>query len=331
MILAAGMGTRLGTLGTQCPKPLVPVCGYPAITFSLVRCAAAGLRDVVINLFHHGEQIRRALGDGASFGVRIRYSEEEVLLGTGGGIEHARRLFAPGPVLVINGKVVADLAFDAVVAAHQASGALATLVVRPNPDPELFPPIAVDARNRVVGIRGRRIDDATPPVTDRMFAGIYVMEPRLVDRLPRGVSDVLSASVEPALVEGLPIGALFYDGYFEEHSTPERYLEGNLRLLRDPSLLAHPPGPLLGVDPSATVHPTATLVPPVRVAAGATVEAGAIVGPEAVVGEGARIGAGAHLKKSVVWPGVEHAGAQENAIVTPQGTVTCVLPEPPAV
>src|SRR5690242_5235553 len=108
MLLAAGRSTRLGELGAVLPKPLVPICGYPAIAFSLALCRQAGLDDVVINVHHHGDRLQQELGDGARFGVSIRYSVEEELLGTGGGIAQARPLFRSEPVLVMNGKVVAD-------------------------------------------------------------------------------------------------------------------------------------------------------------------------------------------------------------------------------
>src|SRR5215471_16482814 len=106
MLLAAGRSTRLGALGATLPKPLLPICGHPAITFGLHACTRAGLGRVVVNLHHHGDLIRRTLGRGAAAGVSIAYSDEPELLGTAGGIAQARGLFAPGPVLVMNAKVV---------------------------------------------------------------------------------------------------------------------------------------------------------------------------------------------------------------------------------
>src|SRR5215831_18108990 len=104
ILLAAGRSTRLGALGAALPKPLLPVCGHPAIAFGLHACARAGFRRVVVNLHHHGDVLRRALGDGARTGVTIAYSDEPELLGTGGGIAQARSLFAAGAVLVMNAK-----------------------------------------------------------------------------------------------------------------------------------------------------------------------------------------------------------------------------------
>src|SRR5439155_4463537 len=133
MLLAAGRSTRLGPLGVSLPKPLVPICGYPAVRFGISASARAGLRDLVVNVFHHGGLISQALGDGRELGVAIRYSVEDDLLGTGGGIANARALLGPGPVLVMNAKVVADIDLGVVIDAHRAAaaaGAVGTMVLR---------------------------------------------------------------------------------------------------------------------------------------------------------------------------------------------------------
>src|SRR5262249_45036205 len=118
MLLAAGRSTRLGALGLALPKPLVPVCGVPAIGFGLHAPARAGARRAVVNVFHRGDLLQRAIGDGRAYGLEVAYSVEENLLGTGGGIAAARPLFAPGPVLVMNAKVVAELDLGALWAEH---------------------------------------------------------------------------------------------------------------------------------------------------------------------------------------------------------------------
>jgi mannose-1-phosphate guanylyltransferase len=322
MLLAAGRSTRLGDLGTVLPKPLVPICGYPAITFALALCRKAGLRDVVVNLHHHGSLIRQELGDGARFGVSIRYSDEEELLGTGGGLVHARALFGAGPVLVMNGKVVADIDLAQVIAAHRAapSGTEATMVLRQDPNIDQWSPVGVDATSRVVSLRHQR-SDHTPvgSISDRMFTGVHVLEPALLDRLPAGVSDVIGDAYIPALRAGARVQSITMSGYFAEHSTPERYLAGNLALLRNPALVPTPPGPLLGIDPSASIHARARVVMPVRIGAGAIIEDGAVIGPEAVVGARARVLPGARLERAVVWSGAVASGTVIGTVVTGAG------------
>jgi len=323
MLLAAGRSTRLGALGLALPKPLVPICGYSAIRFGLHAAARAGARRAIVNVFHRGDLVRTTLGDGAGLGIAIDYSVEEELLGTGGGLARARALFEPGPVLAMNAKVVADLDLPALLAAHGAGGAVATMLLRDDPDPQRWGAIGVDAGGRVVSILDAR--SPLPPegaVTARMFTGVHVLAPALLDRLQPVFCDVIRDAYVPALLAGETIRAATLAGYFAEHSTPARYLAGNLALLRDPGLLRDPPGPLVGVDPTARIAASAQIVSPVRIDAGAVIDAGASVGPDVVVGSGARVAPGAKVQRAVIWPGATVSGAYlSSAIVTPTETV----------
>lgn len=108
--MAAGRGERMRPITDTLPKPLVPVAGKPLIGYHLERLAAAGVREVVINLSWLGERIRSALGDGRDYGVAITYSEEgPVPLETGGGIFRALPWLGSGPFLVVNGDTWSDI------------------------------------------------------------------------------------------------------------------------------------------------------------------------------------------------------------------------------
>ncbi len=323
MLLAAGRSTRLGALGLTLPKPLVPICGHPAIAFGLRAAARAGAVRAVVNVFHRGDLVRATLGDGRRLGLAVDYAVEADLLGTGGGIANARALLGPGPALVMNAKVVADLDLPALLAEHAAHGATATMLLRDDPDPQRWGAIGVDATGRVVSILDAR--SPHPPegaVTLRMFTGVQVLAPGLMDRLQPIFCDLIRDAYLPALREGETIRAATLAGYFAEHSTPARYLAGNLALLRDPGLLRDPPGALAGVDPEARVAAGARIVGPVRIAAGAEVESGAEVGPDAVVDAGARVVAGARIRRAVVWSGATATGDISDAVVTTSGVVT---------
>ncbi|HEX4404763.1 MAG TPA: NDP-sugar synthase [Polyangia bacterium] len=317
MLLAAGRSTRLGALGAALPKPLVPICGYPAIAFGLTACARAGLTRAVVNVFHHGDVLRETMG-AQSQGVSLEYSVETELLGTGGGLALARPRFDGGAVLVMNAKVVAKLELRALLAAHAAGGAHATMLLRDDPDARRWGAISADETGRVVGILDARSPvPAQGRVTERMFTGIHVIEPALLDRLRPVVCDVIRDAYIPALVAGETIRAEVLTGYFAEHSTPERYLEGNLALLRKPSLVPNAPGPLVGVEPAAIVQ--GRVVGACRVEAGAVIEAGAVVGPDVVVGRGAHVVAGARVTRAVIWPNALVEGDVQDTVVMSAG------------
>ena len=139
MVLAAGRGERMRPLSDRTPKPLLSVGGKPLIGHMLQGLARAGVHDVVINLSWLGAQIREALGDGAAFGVRIRYSEEgPVPLETGGGVLHALPLLGTEPFLVVSGDIWTEFDFGELThAAGRAAildpGADARIVLVRNP------------------------------------------------------------------------------------------------------------------------------------------------------------------------------------------------------
>jgi len=279
----------------------------------------AGISEVIVNLHHQGDLIRQVLGDGSAWGLRINYSPEAQLLGTGGGLAQARRLFGDGPVLVMNAKVVTELDVEALLAAHRASGADATLVLRDDPAARAWGAISSDEHGQVVGILDARSPRApSGTIVERMFTGIQVVGPAVLDRLRPMFSDSVRDGYIPALQDGADIRAFVSPGYFGEHSTPERYLEGNLALLRQPELLSHPPGPLRGIHAAASVAPDARIVGPVRIDRGAVVEPGCVVGPEVVVGAGARVVRGAHLSQAVLWPDTVAGGTHQRVVLRPE-------------
>ena len=294
MLLCAGLSTRLGKLGADRPKPMLPVCGVPILAYGIANLVAYGITDLVINTHHRGELIRAEIGDGARYGARITYLDEPQILGTGGGLKHALSLLDPDgrdePFLSLNGKLIFDLDIAALVAAYRAAGPiLGMMVVKRVPDATAWGAVEVQADGRITNILGDG---------EHMFCGVHVTRPSVMARLPDGEADSIRQGYLPWLRAGEPVLAYEHRaGYFAEHSTPERYLASNWALL-DGQPLRHPPAALVGVDPAARVHPAAKLVGPVRICAGA--EIGPVtVGPHVVVGEGARVER--DLANAIVW------------------------------
>jgi NDP-sugar pyrophosphorylase family protein len=349
MILAAGFGTRLAGLGLSLPKPLFPVCNVPLVRWAVSFLAGHGVTEIVVNLHHRGELLREVLGDGSSIGVRILYSEEEgQILGTGGGVRHALPLLQEGdePFVLMNGKIVSDVDLFAALRHHRATGAAATMVVVPDPEAARWGAIGVDAEGRVRRLLGAPEPQPGGDGTDlgeHMFTGIHLLDPRFVASLPEGPSCIVRAGYRPALDRGVPLGAYLHQGYFWEHSTPERWLRGNLNLVKGlapdspsgaeqgtkPAVARFPPGPLRGVDPSARIAKDATLDAAVLVGPGAEIGKGVLLGPGVVVGPRARVDAGSSLANTLVLEGARASGSVENAVITPDGLVHGVDPMGP--
>ena len=320
MLLCAGHGTRLGELSCELPKPLLPVCGIPIVRYGIALLVGHGISDIVINLHHKGDLIAQTLGDGSQWGARIRYSEEPELLGTGGGLKHALPLLAPDGddelIVSMNGKLIFDLDVTALLQASQhRPEALGTMVVREVGDADEWG--AVDART---DHQGRFNVHNVFAGGRHMFCGVHTTRPSVLRRLPDGEACSIRQGYLPWMRDGQPVAAFDATGaYFAEHSTAERYLNGNIAMLE--TKLRFPPGDTTGADDSANVHPSAQLLAPYRIDAGATVEAGATVGPHAVIGQDATVTADADIARSVVWAGARASGQLDGCIVTPNSVV----------
>ena len=240
MILAAGFGTRLFPLTIDRTKPAIPFLGKPLVGYVAEYVARYGFTDIVVNLHHQPDSVIKALGYGERFGVNIIYTREEpAILGTAGALDNARDQLADDTFLIVNGKIITDIDISAAMETHRSSGAIATMVLKPNVKREKF--TIVETSDGLVTGFG---DYAQPLTEDEirdteheivsplMFTGIHILEPGVFDYIPRGVySDIVPTFYNPALAEGERIAAHVTDANWFELSTIPRYLDITLSML----------------------------------------------------------------------------------------------------
>lgn len=207
MVLAAGRGQRMRPLTDRVPKPLLEVAGRPLIVHHLERLAAAGHREVVINTAYLGQLVEQALGDGAAFGLAIRYSRETGgALDTGGGIHNALALMDRDHFLVVNGDIWTDYPLGRLAI---APGDLAHLVLVPNPDHNHHGDFGLDGdRVRSAGSR------------DYTFSGLGLYRPALFAGCEPGKFP-LAPLLRAACHQG-GVGGEVYGGVWTDVGTPER-------------------------------------------------------------------------------------------------------------
>ena len=207
MVLAAGRGERMRPITDTLPKPLVPVAGKPLIGYHLERLAAAGVREVVVNLSWLGDRIRAALGDGRDYRLSISYSEEgPVPLETGGGIFKALPLLGPGPFLVVNGDTWSDIDYVRLALEDGANG---RIVLVPNP--------THNSRGDF-GVEGDVVVDRE---TDRFtYSGVGVYRPEFFDGCSPGRFPMLPL-LKRAIAARLLRGEV-HPGEWCDVGTPER-------------------------------------------------------------------------------------------------------------
>jgi NDP-sugar pyrophosphorylase family protein len=196
----------------------------PLIVWNLLLLKRHGFHDVVINLHHLGPMIEQAVGNGSRYGLRIIYSREPVILGTGGGLKQAEPHFSGESVLVLNGDTLVDLDLGALYAFHQQRDAVATLVLRKDPEAARWGLVEMDSDNRIVRITGRGKSEPGS-VQPRMFAGIHILHPRLLRDVPKGKESSIIDAYVAAIQRGETVLGYDCDGYWSDIGTPERYAQ----------------------------------------------------------------------------------------------------------
>ena len=232
MVLAAGLGTRLRPITDTTPKPLVPVAGRPLLDHLLAFLRAGGIEEVVINLHHLGPNIQAHVGDGARFGLRVRYSTEDPILDTGGGIKRAEPLLAGEPFVVANGDSLLEIRLCDLVEWHEAHGGVATLAVRPDPNVAHYGTVELNDTDRVCRIVGLP-PTAKPGPRALMFPGLHVLEPEVFRWMDAGGVFSITRVTYPRMIEaGLPVFGWETHARWITIDTPEALAAAD-RLLRD--------------------------------------------------------------------------------------------------
>jgi len=333
LILAGGKGTRLRPLTMHTPKPIVPIANQPFLLYQLDLLRRADVRDVILSLSYQPQKIEDKIGDGTDHNVRVSYTVEASPLGTAGAYRHAAALIKETTV-VFNGDVLTDIDMNEVIRFHREREAAATIVLTPVPNPTAYGLVETEKDGRV-----RRFLEKPKPeevTCDTINAGIYILEPRVLDYIPEGEPFMFEYGVFPQLLErGEPFFAHIWRGYWRDIGTVSSYLQANLDVMAGRVNLRPPPAergekfdataeveaPSI-VDPSCTLKAGAQIINSVisrncyieerariensvvrggtRIGAGSTVQ-GAVIGKGCHVGRSVEVGQGAVLgDKSVV-------------------------------
>src|SRR3990172_3029059 len=229
MILAAGLGTRLRPLTDGVPKAVVPVGLESALGRWLRVLSGHGFCDVVVNLHHLGAVIRREVEAHPVPGLRVHWSEEAEILGTGGGIRRALAHLGGEPFLVVNADVVMEPDLTGLLEAHERSGALATMVLRRDGDAVRKGAVEVD-RARIVRRLLGAPSKAPGPLEVLAFAGVQVLDPRVAPFLPEVGCIVRTLYRGLVDEDGGRLGAFVDDGPWTDIGSPEGYLRANLEV-----------------------------------------------------------------------------------------------------
>jgi len=304
ILLAGGKGTRLRPLTLHTPKPIVPIFDRPFLRYQIdLLRQVPEIDEVVLSLNYQPRRIEEVFGDGSDLGIHLRYVVEPTPLGTGGAIRFAAGDRLGEPIVVFNGDVLTAVDLPAVIRLHRERQAQATIVLTPVDNPSAYGLVETDARGNILAFLEKPSPDQIR--CDTINAGIYVLEPATLERVPPETVYSIERAYFPSLIEDRATFVAHIDrGYWIDIGTPDKYRQAH-RDIMDGRLRVPPfafsPGAAI-VSPDARIEDGATLVGPCFVDAATTIKRGARVGPYAVVGRHCHIAEDAVVEGSILWP-----------------------------
>ena len=297
LILAGGKGTRLRPLTINTPKPVVPVANSPFLLYQIDLMRSAGIEEIILSLSYQPRKIEDLLKDGSDYGVWIRYAVEGTPLGTGGAFKNAEENINSTTV-VFNGDVLTALDLSAVIALHRERGAVATLVLTPVDNPSAYGLVETNADGWVQ----RFVEKPGPDeiTCNTINAGIYVLEPSVLNYMPKGEAYSFERGLFPTLLEHKePVLSFVLDKYWIDIGTPQKYLEVHHDILSRKFMSQRVSKSALdraSLPAGAAVDEKSIIGKDVTIRGGVRIE-------NSVIGKNCKIDEGAQIIDSVIWSG----------------------------
>jgi mannose-1-phosphate guanylyltransferase len=214
VILAGGAGTRLKPLTHNRPKPLIPIAGEPCIDYMIKSLVSADFRRLIVTTGYMSDTMIKSIGDGKKFGASILYAFEEQPAGTAGAVKNVSE-FLDDTFVVASGDVLADVDIKRLFDYHKEKKAIATMALTKVENPTEFGIVGLDDNNKIIKFKEKPKEEEI--FSNLINAGIYILEPEVLNYIPENKMFDFSKNVFPALLEaeqsifGAPIKGLWMD------------------------------------------------------------------------------------------------------------------------
>lgn len=318
IIMAGGEGKRLRPITCTMPKPMVPVLNRPIVEYTMELLKKHGITDAVYTLHYMGETIRNYVGDGSRWGLKCSFAESDKPLGTAGSVRQAVE-DAPERIIVLSGDGITDIDLTELIDEHEKSGAPVTIALKMVKNPGEYGIAVLDKKGDIE--RFIEKPDKSEVFSDLANTGIYIIEPEVVEMIPKDKEFDFSKDLFPMVMEKkMRIHGCRVNGYWcdvgdiaELRRAQADMLNGKCKFYTSAMNYAG-----IFVEANAQISDSATLIPPCYIGSGVQIADKVIIEPYSVIGSNAIIESGTTVKRSIIF---ENAVIRSNAEL--RGTVVC--------
>jgi mannose-1-phosphate guanylyltransferase len=305
LFLAGGTGTKLRPLTDKLPKSMVPIMNRPLLERSMANLRKCGISEILISYCNESKYIKEYFSDGSRFGLRIEYINEDIPLGTGGAIKKAGMMYHD-TFLVLNADVVCNIDYKELIDFHKSKSASITVAVIGAETLSSYEVVESDKNDYAVSF-GQTADDKEIKSV-YVNAGVYVVEPEMLNEIPEDRPVSLKREILPALLQkGYKVAAYKGCSYWMDIVTPENYLQTHQDILSGKCQISgvHFGNNNIFKDGKSIIDNTAIINGPIYIGDNVKIGAYATVGPNAVIGDDVSIHMGGKVLGSILWNNVD--------------------------
>lgn len=304
VIMAGGEGTRLRPLTINRPKPMVPLLNKPLMEYAVERLSESNLKDIYVTLHYLPVVVSGYFEDGSKWNVNLKYSIEDRPLGTAGGV---RAVFdeLDDTLVVVSGDLFSDIDFNNILNFHRSKGSAFTMALVAVENPLEFGVALLDSEGRL-----KRFVEKPgwgEVFSNTINAGIYVIEPEVLELIPKGTEFDFSRDLVPLLLKkGYPVYGYIHNGYWRDIGNTEAYRKVHEELLdnlKGIKIASKPFDNRIYIGNNSAIDATATLIGPVVIGSNVTIKENSIIGPYVVIGDDVIIERGTKIEHSIIWSG----------------------------
>ncbi len=314
LILIGGEGTRLRPLTYTTLKCMVPIANRHFIDYQMKLLKKNSIREVILSICYLPEKVKKAVGSGKKYGMKIRYAREKEPLGTAGAIKNCEK-YLDDTTVIMNGDILTDIDINGMLKSHKDKKAVVTIALHKVDNPSAYGLVLTQKSGRVISFIEKPGEAEAP--TNWINAGIYIFDRKALGFIPAGIKCSVEREIFPALIEkGEPVFGYKTGAYWLDIGKIDSYRKANYDVLS--GKFRNPFGATAGrkiiIGKNTKIDRKANITGPFIIGAGSAVCKGAAI-KNSIIWDRVKIGQGAVIKdsiigeKCVVKPGAEVADA----------------------
>jgi mannose-1-phosphate guanylyltransferase/phosphomannomutase len=305
VVMAGGFGTRIQPLTNSRPKPMLPIVNKPMMEHTMMTLKDLGITEFIVLLYFKPEIIKDYFGDGSDFGIKITYVVPDDDYGTAGAVKLAQEYIGDDNFIIISGDLVTDFDFQKIFDYHAEKKSKLTITLTSVDNPLEFGVVIANEEGKIEKFLEK--PSWGEVFSDTINTGIYIIEPEILDHIPKNENFDFSKDLFPKLMrEGIELMAGYSEGYWRDVGNPESYrdvyddiLTGKVNFEIDGEKTQFPDGVLYSKE-ACIFDNSIEFVGTVVLGKNVTLKKGVKLN-NVVIGDNVTIGKDSKIRDTVIW------------------------------